>query len=950
MIRPPRRRSRVMPHARFQDRHLEGHSPSRQALLSTVGAESVAALLAEVIPKGIRVKAPLEGLPTALSERQAGARLAALAAQNTPKTALIGCGYAGTITPAVIQRNVLEDPGWYTQYTPYQPEISQGRLEALVLYQTLVADLTGLPLANSSLLDEGTAAAEAMAMCHAIHRGKRPVFFAAESCHPQTLAVLQTRAAPLGIEVRIGDPLTLEPDAALCGALVQYPDTAGRIIDYAPLAEALHARKALLVVAADLLSLTLLKPPSAFGADIAVGSSQRFGVPMGFGGPHAAYMATTDDYKRQMPGRIVGVSKDAQGQPAYRLALQTREQHIRREKATSNICTAQVLLAIMAAMYAVYHGPEGLKGIAGRIHSLTRALAEALKAGGLRLADGPFFDTLKVYPPDPEAIHAAAEIEGLRLRRYPDAVGISLDELSDEATLRAILRAFGLPDALETVEAVEVEAAFRRQGAFLTHPRFHAHHSEHEMLRYLTRLRGKDISLTRSMIPLGSCTMKLNSAASMAPLSWAGFADIHPFAPEADSRGYRAMIDELSGWLAAITGFEAVSLQPNAGSQGELTGLLIIRAYHAARGEGARDVCLIPTSAHGTNPASAVMAGMRVVAVACDARGDVDLDDLRAKAQAHAARLAALMITYPSTHGVFEAGIIEICQIIHDHGGQVYLDGANMNAQVGLCRPADLGADVCHLNLHKTFAIPHGGGGPGVGPVAAAAHLAPFLPGHPLVAVGGAQAIGPVAAAPYGSALVLPITYAYIAMMGRRGLEAATAQAILNANYMAARLKAHYPLVYTGEGGRVAHEFILDCRAFKRVTVEDIAKRLMDFGFHAPTMSWPVAGTLMIEPTESESIVELDRYCEALIHIRGEIEQVESGALAVEDSPLRNAPHTAEALLSSAWSRPYTRQEAAYPLAWVRDDKYWPPVGRVDNAWGDRNLACLCPPVRDYTP
>jgi glycine dehydrogenase len=864
-------------------------------------------------------------------------------------------GYSDVIIPPVIQRNVLENPGWYTQYTPYQAEISQGRLEALLNFQTAIADLTGLPLAGASLLDEPTAAAEAMAMCFAIGRGKKRSFYAATSCQPQTLGVIRTRAASMGIALRVGGLADIDfASQDLCGVLVQYPTTDGRIESYRELAERAHAVGAALVVAADLLALTLLEPPGKFGADITVGSAQRFGVPLGFGGPHAGYLSTHDSHARRLPGRLVGVSVDVHGDPAYRLAIQTREQHIRRDKATSNICTAQVLLAIMAGMYAVWHGPDGLRRIAKRVHAFTAALKKGLEEQGCDIGDAPFFDTLRVTPSGRSAdeVLAAARERRINLRDYADGtVGVAFDETTTREDVATILEAFGGGEvANERIDALAAAAdlsfpdGVRRTSDFMRHPVFHRYHSEHDMLRYLHRLETRDLSLNTSMIPLGSCTMKLNATSEMLPVSWPGFHRIHPYAPEEQTRGYRELLSQLETWLAEITGMPAVSLQPNAGSQGEYAGLVAIRRYHASRGEEGRNVCLIPASAHGTNAASAVIAGFRCMAVGCDEHGNVDVDDLRAKASAHRDRLGALMITYPSTHGVFEEAVQEICRIVHEHGGQVYMDGANMNAQLGLTSPAAIGGDVCHLNLHKTFAIPHGGGGPGMGPIVAAEHLAPFLPGDPI------DGEGAVSAAPFGSASILPISWVYIAAMGAAGLTRATQCAILNANYMAHRLRRHYDVLYTGPGGRVAHEFIIDCRAFERsagIGVEDIAKRLMDYGFHAPTMSWPVAGTLMIEPTESEPKAELDRLCEALIAIRGEIHAIETGELDPDDNPLTNAPHTAAEIARDDWSHPYPRSQAAFPTAWVRAHKYWPPVGRIDNAYGDRHLVCSCPPLAD---
>jgi glycine dehydrogenase len=950
----------------FPRRHIGPDEGETREMLAALELDSLEALVDETLPASIRLRGGLSlpGLPEdrTLGEREVLDVFGAMMRKNRVMRSFLGMGYHGCLMPGVIQRNILENPGWYTQYTPYQAEIAQGRLEALLNFQTLVADLTGLPVANASLLDEATAAAEAMHMCRAVSDDDKNVFFVSEQCHPQTLAVIQTRAEAIGVEVRVGDAESFDfAGAGTFGVLLQYPATDGRVLDYAPVAARAHAAGALVVVAADLLSLALLRPPGEFGADVAVGSAQRFGVPMGYGGPHAAFMAVRDEHKRQLPGRIIGVSRDRQGRRAYRMALQTREQHIRREKATSNICTAQVLLAILAGMYGVYHGPEGLRRIAERVHALALTLAEGLRQLGYKLTDVPFFDTLRVETGERTAaeILAAAEERGINLRRLGErTVGIALDEATTTADLEDLLAVFaGEPssgldlDDLAATLKLAYPDLHRRTSAYLTHPVFNRFHTEHEMLRYIKRLEGRDLSLTTSMIPLGSCTMKLNSTTEMVPVTWPEVAALHPFAPASQVEGYRELFRTLESWLSEITGFTATSLQPNAGSQGEYTGLMVIRAYHLSRGDRQRDVCLIPVSAHGTNPASAVMAGMKVVVVACDANGNIDVADLRAKTEAHRERLAALMVTYPSTHGVFEEEIREICQIVHDHGGQVYLDGANMNAQVGLCRPGDYGADVCHLNLHKTFCIPHGGGGPGMGPICVASHLAPFLPGHPVVATGGDEAIGPVAAAPWGSAGILPISWVYIALMGGAGLARATEVAILNANYMAARLSVHYRVLYSGRRGRVAHEFILDLRPFKAsagIEAEDVAKRLMDYGFHAPTMSFPVAGTLMIEPTESESKAELDRFCDALIAIRDEIREIEEGRADRGTNPLKNSPHTAEDVMSSDWDRPYSREQAAYPLPWVKERKFWPAVGRIDNAWGDRNLICSCPPTESY--
>ena len=934
-------------------------------MLALLGLKSLQALTDVTVPRDILLNQALD-LPLQRGEQDVLRELRNLAAENRLYRSYVGMGYYDCITPGVIQRNILENPGWYTQYTPYQAEIAQGRLEALVNFQTMIADLTGLPLANASLLDEATAAAEAMAMCLATARGaghERKEFFVSQDCHPQTIAVLQTRAEPLNVILHVGPTKTINFDnPRLSGLLLQYPTTDGYVGDYQALVEQAHQAGLLVVVATDLLALTLLRPPGEFGADIAVGSSQRFGVPMGFGGPHAAFLSTRAEYKRQMPGRIVGVSKDRNGQVAYRLALQTREQHIRREKATSNICTAQVLLAIMAGMYAVYHGPEGLRKIAERVHGLAVVLASGLRHLGFDIGSQEFFDTIRVRltRTQCEQILVRADEEGLNLRRYDDeSLGISLDETTEPEDVQQLMEVFAgharLPFTVqklaETVDPL-FPANLVRTSPYLTHEVFNRYHAEHEILRYLHRLQARDLSLTHSMIPLGSCTMKLNATAEMLPVTWAEFARLHPFAPAEQSKGYQELFRQLEARLAEITGFSAVSLQPNAGSQGEYAGLMVIRAYHRSQGEFHRDVCLIPVSAHGTNPASAAMVGMTVVPVACDTQGNVDLRDLEAKAAEHRNRLAALMLTYPSTHGVFEADVRRICQIVHTHGGQVYMDGANMNAQVGLCRPGDIGADVCHLNLHKTFCIPHGGGGPGMGPIAVARHLAPFLPGHPVTGLGGPESIGPVSAAAYGSPSILTISWVYIALMGRDGLTTATQVAILNANYMAKRLEKHYPILYTGNAGFVAHEFILDVRQFKEtagVEAMDIAKRLMDYGFHAPTVSFPVAGTLMIEPTESESKAELDRFCDAMILIRAEIQEIIDGRQPRSNNLLKNAPHTARMVTTAEWDRPYSREQAAFPAVWVKDHKFWPHVGRIDEAYGDRNLVCTCPPMEQYS-
>jgi glycine dehydrogenase len=940
--------------ASFVRRHIGPSPRDVAAMLETVGAKSLSALMAETLPSSIRQKAPLD-LAKALSETEALAHMRELASQNQVFTSLIGQGYSGTFLPAVIQRNILENPAWYTAYTPYQPEISQGRLEALFNFQTMICDLTGLDVANASLLDEATAAAEAMALAERAGHTKTKSFFIDDEVHPQTLAVLRTRAEPLGWNLIVGDPLTDLAHADVFGGLLQYPATSGAVRDLRPAIATLRAKGALAVVAADLLALTLLASPGELGADIAVGSAQRFGVPMGYGGPHAAYMAVREPLKRSLPGRIVGLSIDTRGEPAYRLALQTREQHIRREKATSNICTAQVLLAVIASMYAVYHGPEGLTHIARRVHRRAAVLAAGLRKLGYAPQSEAFFDTVTIDAGDKrDEIVARALAEKMNLRIGARTLGIALDETTTPAVVEAVWRAFGGGLRYAEIEAGVRDALpseLRRNSPFLTHPVFHAHRSETELLRYMRKLSDRDLALDRAMIPLGSCTMKLNATAEMIPLTWPEFGSLHPFAPREQANGYHALFTRLEKWLCDMTGYDAISLQPNSGAQGEYAGLLAIRDYHAARGEPHRKVCLIPSSAHGTNPASAHMVGMKVVVVACDARGDVDVDDLRAKADKHAKDLAAIMITYPSTHGVFEEHIREICEIVHGHGGQVYLDGANMNAQVGLSRPGDYGADVSHLNLHKTFCIPHGGGGPGMGPIGVKAHLAPFLPGHPVTDGATPRVVGPVSAAPFGSASILTISYIYILMMGGEGLTRATEIAILNANYIATRLDAHFPVLYRNAKGRVAHECIVDPRPLKTssgVTVDDIAKRLIDYGFHAPTMSFPVPGTLMIEPTESESKAELDRFCDAMIAIRREIAEIDAGRFKVEASPLRHAPHTVHDIADDSWARPYSRAEGCFPAGVSRMDKYWCPVGRVDNVYGDRNLVCSCPPVEDY--
>ena len=946
----------LAPTDRFAPRHIGPNESEVAQMLALVGCATMDEFTTEVVPQAIRLDTDLD-LPVALGEHAMLTRLRGIMDRNTVFRSCIGMGYCGTITPPVILRNILENPGWYTQYTPYQPEISQGRLEALLNFQTLVSDLTGLDVSNASLLDEGTAAGEAMSMCVQIAKGDRRRFLVADDCHPQTIEIVRTRAEPMGVEVVVASPADMAPDESIAGVLVQYPTTDGRVECYEDLATRTHAVGGLVVAAADLLALTLLKAPGVWGADICIGSAQRFGVPMGFGGPHAAFMSTRTELVRKMPGRLVGISRDANGQPALRLAIQTREQHIKRDRATSNICTAQVLLAIMASMYAVYHGPDGLRAIATRIRLLTQTLRAGLGELGHTIDDDLTFDTLRVQVgTDASRILNAARDSRINLRDFGDgSLGVTLDESSTEALIADLLAAFGAtsPDVRALAERahMEIPPVFARDHDYLTHPVFNTHHSETEMLRYMTKLQSRDLSLANSMIPLGSCTMKLNATSEMIPVTWPTVGHMHPFAPAEQWEGYAQLFTELEAWLAEITGYEAVSLQPNAGSQGEFAGLMVIRAYHHSRGESHRDICLIPESAHGTNPASAVVAGMRVVAVRTD-NGLIDADDLRAKAAEHAENLAAVMITYPSTTGIFDETIREICDIVHEHGGQVYLDGANMNAQVGLCRPGDIGSDVSHLNLHKTFCIPHGGGGPGMGPIGVKAHLAPFLPGHSVTppASAGESGIGAISAAPYGSASILPISWAYIAMMGPDGLRRASEVAILNANYMAERLKDHYPILYRGARGRVAHEFILDCRGFEKssgIRIDDIAKRLIDFGFHAPTMAWPVPGTLMIEPTESESKAELDRFCDALIAIRAEIAAIEEGKSDRDDNPLRHAPHTIAAVAADEWTHAYTRTQAAYPAEYLRDMKFWCSVGRVDNPYGDRNLACSCAPVSD---
>ncbi len=941
----------------FVRRHIGPDDEDIAHMLGVVGVGSLQELLDAAVPDGIRLDEPLT-MHEPATETAVLDRLRGIAAKNKVYRSMIGMGYYGTITPPVILRNVLENPGWYTAYTPYQPEISQGRLEALLNFQTMVADLTGMEIANASLLDEATAAAEAMTMLRRV--GKRPgeAFFVDSECHPQTINVVRTRAEPLGIKVVVGDPERDLLAADPYGVLLQYPGTSGIVRDHRDLIAQLNADGVLVAVAADLLSLALLTPPGELGADAVVGSSQRFGVPLMFGGPHAAYLATRERFKRSLPGRLVGVSIDAKERMALRLALTTREQHIRREKATSNICTAQVLLAIIAGAYAVYHGPEGLRTIAARVHRLTSLLAAGLRHGGVEVVNDTWFDTLTIQVENgADGIVQSAEDRGINLRLIDNHhVGISVDETTTPPYVDALFEVFGVNVTIDDLGDVPagVPTDLRRTSDYLTHPVFHAYRSETEMLRYLRKLQHRDMALDRSMIPLGSCTMKLNATVEMLPVTWPEFADIHPFVPLDQAEGYMQLIAELERWLAELTGYDAVSLQPNAGSQGEYAGLLAIRGYHQSRGEGHRNICLIPASAHGTNPASATMAGLEVVVVATDDDGNVDVNDLRAKAVEHADNLAALMITYPSTHGVFEPDVREVCDIVHEHGGQVYIDGANLNALLGVAKPGEFGGDVSHLNLHKTFTIPHGGGGPGVGPIGVRSHLEPFLPGHSLVSdqEGPRDGVGPVAAAPWGSAGILPISWIYIALMGGSGLTKATEVAILSANYIAKRLEGHYDVLYTGPAGFVAHECIVDVRHFKHepgVAVDDFAKRLVDYGFHAPTMSFPVAGTLMIEPTESESLRELDRFCDAMIAIREEVDRVTAGDWPVDDNPLHNAPHTAEDVTVDEWPHPYSRELAAYPVAGLRSDKYWSPVGRIDNAYGDRNVMCACPPIEEYT-
>lgn len=943
---------------KFENRHIGSNESSTAEMLNFIGVATLEELINQTIPSKIRLKQPLNLAP-AVSEFEFLKEFKKLAQKNKVFKSYIGTGYYDTIVPGVILRNILENPAWYTAYTPYQAEIAQGRLEALINYQTMVLDLTGMEIANASLLDEATAAAEALTMLFASKNNAKKsadTFFVSELCNPQTIELLQTRANPLDIKILVGDHTKIDlSQEKLFGALVQYPATDGSVIDYTAFIAEAHRNNLLIAVAADLLSLTLLKSPGEMGADVVIGTSQRLGVPMGYGGPHAAYFATKDSYKRQVPGRIIGISQDAAGNKAYRMALQTREQHIRREKATSNICTAQVLLSVMAGSYGVYHGPTGLKNIASRIQSLTFILAENLKKIGYTISNNHFFDTLTIVANNHGEIKKLAEAQEINLRYTTSKIGISLDEkttLEDITTLVNIFAdAKGSKTTFEIIEGNGIPASLVRTSSFMTQAVFNSYQSEHDMLRYLKSLENKDLSLVHSMISLGSCTMKLNATTEMIPVTWPEFGGIHPFAPIEQTAGYQELFKNLEAWLEEITGFDAVSLQPNSGAQGEYAGLLVIRAYHQNRGDHHRNIALIPSSAHGTNPASAVMAGMQVVVSKCDEHGNIDLNDLRRLTDIHKDNLSCLMITYPSTHGVFEESIIEICDMIHAHGGQVYMDGANMNAQVGLTSPANIGADVCHLNLHKTFCIPHGGGGPGVGPIGVKSHLAPFLPGHSVIKTGGSKATLAVSAAPWGSASILPISYAYIAMMGGDGLKKATEYAILNANYIKARLEKHFPILYTGTHGRCAHEMIVDCRHFKHtigIEVVDIAKRLMDYGFHAPTVSFPVAGTLMIEPTESETKAEMDRFCDALINIRAEIREIENGTADKVNNVLKNSPHTASVALSDAWDKPYTRSKAVFPLEWVKANKFWPSVSRIDDAYGDRNLVCSCTPIEEY--
>ena len=947
----------------FENRHIGPRKHEFSHMLSTIGAESIDALIEQTIPASIRLQSAMK-LPAPLNETEVLSALQSIAEKNKQFKSYIGMGYYGTITPTVILRNILENPGWYTQYTPYQAEIAQGRLESLLNFQTMIIDLTGMEIANASLLDEATAAAESMHLMHASRtaiatKNDAHTLFVSDTCFPQTIELLQTRAEPLGITVRVGNWQTIDWDGTIFGAVLQYPTGTGSIEDYAAFCKTAHEHGVLVACAADILSLALLTPPGEFGADVVFGSAQRFGVPMGYGGPHAAFFATKEEFKRQMPGRIIGVSIDAQGSVALRMALQTREQHIKRDKATSNICTAQALLANMAAMYAVYHGPEGIKNIAKRVNAMASVLAAALQSMGYSMQSNHFFDTIAIHADAAKQQSVKSLCSSINLRYEDSWIGISIDETTTLQDLQSLADVFAKAQGIASIDIHDfsdsitnsIPEQLQRTTAYMQHPIFSKHQSEHDILRYMKSLENKDLSMVHSMIPLGSCTMKLNATTEMIPVTWPEFGNMHPFAPLEQAEGYKEIFDTLEQWLCEITGFDAMSLQPNAGAQGEYAGLMVIRAYHQSRGDHHRNIALIPSSAHGTNPASAVMAGMKVIVVKCDELGNIDVQDLKEKAELHSNNLSALMVTYPSTHGVFEESIKDVCEIIHQHGGQVYMDGANMNAQVGLTSPRNIGADVCHLNLHKTFCIPHGGGGPGMGPIGVRAHLAPFLPGHSVVKTGGDNAISAVSAAPWGSASILLISWTYIALMGSEGLTNATKVAILNANYIKARLEQHFPVLYVGSKGRVAHEMIIDMRHFKQtanVEVEDIAKRLMDYGFHAPTVSFPVPGTIMIEPTESEPLSELDRFCDAMIQIRKEIAEIEQGAMPKENNLLKNAPHTAHVIMSDVWDKPYSRQQAAYPLPFVRQHKFWPSIGRVNNTYGDRTLICACPPIESY--
>ncbi|KAI7868280.1 glycine dehydrogenase [Spinellus fusiger] len=948
---------------KFSPRHIGPNDAEIQAMLKQVGAKDMKEMLSKTIPSSIRTAKPL-AIKEGVTERELLGRLKAIAGLNKVKRSYLGQGYTDTVVPNVILRNVMENPAWYTQYTPYQPEIAQGRLESLVNFQTMVIDMTGLPIANASLLDEGTAAAEAMLMTWQATRRQKNLFIVDENCHSQTIACVKTRAESFNINVVVADVFNYNMsghEKDLCGVLLQYPNTRGAVQDYEALTSAVHQAGGQVAVATDLMALALLKAPGEFGADIALGNAQRFGVPLGFGGPHAAFFACKDEHKRRIPGRLVGVSRDATGKTAYRLALQTREQHIRREKATSNICTAQALLANMSAMYAVYHGPEGIKAIAQRIHNMTSILAAGVRQNGFSIEnDNAFFDTLSIKVGSSSSILQKALEKNINLHAVNgQTIGVTLDETVTQADVVDLLEIF-TQEGAPSVNIDSLASSFTyvnsfplqlsRTSAYLQHPIFNSHHSETEMLRYIHHLQSKDLSLVHSMIPLGSCTMKLNATTEMIPVTWSEFGNIHPFAPVDQTEGYRIMLEELENDLQEITGFDSVSLQPNSGAQGEYAGLRVIRAYHEARGDTHRNVCLIPISAHGTNPASAAMAGMEIVIIKCNEDGNLDMKDLKEKAEKYKDTLSAVMITYPSTFGVFEHGVSEACEVVHKYGGQVYMDGANLNAQIGLTKPAEIGADVCHMNLHKTFCIPHGGGGPGMGPIACKEHLAPYLPGHPVIATGGHNAIGPISAAPYGSASILPISWSYIKLMGGKGLTEATHSALLNANYMASRLASHYEILYTNENGMCGHEFIVDIRPFVKqgIAAIDVAKRLQDYGFHSPTMSWPVTNTLMIEPTESESKIELDRFCDAMISIRKEIQAVQDGTVPKNNNVLVNAPHSLEVLMANAWDRPYSRESAAYPMPYLREKKFWPSVSRIDDTYGDRNLMCTCPSPEEY--